>query len=169
MQPSSPSALSEVTAALARRPVSRWRALLAIGAVFLVFAAFIFGNWITAIIPHAPFAPVTFSSGAYRATLSIQPQQPVIGKAIHVQVRVTTSTGAPATGVAVSYVWQMLAMQMGIDAGEATSQTGAPGIFTTIVAGSMGGSWQLQISIAAPGQRATPSPAPTTFTIFVRG
>ncbi len=167
MQSSSPSAASEVAVPLLRRPASRRRALLAIGAVFVAFAALIFGNWITTFIPHAPFAPVTFTTGVYRATLALQPQQPVVGKAIHVQVRVTTITGAPASGVTVSYVWQMLTMQMGIDAGAVTPHAGTPGIFTTVVAGSMGGAWQLQIAIAAPGQRATPNPA--TFTIFVRG
>lgn len=135
-----------VVTSLATAPRARRRALLALGGITALLVLLWFGDALSGLVPRAPFHPTTQQAGAYRITLTIAPTQPTVGTQIHAQAHVTDAAGHPVPHATVSYIWEMVSMDMGTTHGTATADATA-GTYDASVEPLMGGYWRLTIRI----------------------
>jgi hypothetical protein len=149
--------------AIRRSAQTRRRALLAAGAIGLLLAFLWLGDVLSGIVPHKPYHPATQHAGPYAVTLTVNPSQPSINGPIHLRLQIADAAHQPVRNAAVTFQWNMEAMDMGTTSGHATPDA-MPGAYDVTVASAMSGYWRLSVTIQ-PIQQATGS---TSFDIPVQ-
>ena len=119
----------------------------------MVVLAVVVSFWMGATIAQA--APQT-SVGAYRVEVTTDPQVIPVGQAT-LRLRVTDAAGKPVKNARVSTLTKMPGMFMGEKETPAREQTATPGIYTAPASFPMGGSYAVDLKIAAPQGNASGS------------
>ncbi|SRR5579884_862238 len=139
--------------AVLRPTQTRWRALLAAGAIGLLLGFIWLGDLLSGIVPHRPYHPNTQQAGPFAVTLTTNPSQPTLSGPIHIQLHIANAAHQPLRNAAVTFQWNMETMDMGTTSGQATTNA-SPGVYDITVLPLMSGYWRLNVTIQSP-QRAT--------------
>ncbi len=123
---------------------------IALGIIFLILITWI-GTLLTSIVPHrvTPQAQ-TAQAGPYQVTMQVSPNPPLITQPATLTIQVLVNASKqPVTNAHVMLASTMEMMDMSTDNVEATSQ--GNGMYLASVQFTMSGPWQVQVTIASPG------------------
>ncbi|HEX4206280.1 MAG TPA: FixH family protein [Ktedonobacteraceae bacterium] len=134
--------------------------ILVIGLAILLILTWA-GAILPDILPQHPTAHVqTANAGPYHITLQTDPNPPHSTQTATLSLRITHGTAQQlVTNAHVTLTTNMETMDMGTD--HATARQTVPGTYQVPLQFSMGGPWDVHITVEAPGT----APASTTFKV----
>lgn len=137
--------------------------VVGLGIIFLILITAL-GTIITTIVPRRATAQVqNAQAGPYQITMQVDPNPPLIAQPATLSLQVLmVSSQQPVTRARVTLESDMVAMDMGTDQVDASSQ--GNGTYLASIQFPMSGLWRIQVIVAVPGT----SSASATFEVTVQ-